>query len=70
MIEKELKFGDKKIISEHVTELDRRRQKLEEVLANLPLNSVLESEEVKDMISLLNKEKDLALDQLNGLKNY
>jgi len=70
LIEKELKFGDKKIISEHVTELDRRRQKLEEVLANLPLNSVLESEEVKDMISLLNKEKDLALDQLNGLKNY
>jgi len=58
------------MISEHITELERRKKKLEEVLVNLPLNSVSESEEVKNMISLLIKEKDLAFDKLNGLKNF
>jgi len=59
--------GHKGLLTEHVMELERRKQKLEEVLANLPSEANSEIDEVKEMISLLDKEKDEALKKQRGI---
>ena len=58
--------GHKRLLSEHINELERRKQKLEEVLANLPSEANSEIYEVREMITLLDKEKDEAIEKERG----
>jgi len=60
--------GHKRLLSEHISELERRKHKLEEVLANLPSEANSEIYEVREMITLLDKEKDEAIEKEKGNK--